>query len=91
MKNRYIHLIGISILLILIVLLYPIGLGTTTPSKSYYPCNKTGSLPDGSYCIYDDFTDSFVISLLIILIPIIIIIGIIIFSYPKEKNDNEKI
>jgi len=93
MKNRYIHIIGISIILILIGLFYPIGLGITTPSKSYYPCNQTGSLPDGSYCIYDDFSDTSVITLLIILLPIIAIIGIIVFSYKpkkKENNSNEK-
>jgi len=90
MKNKYIHIIGISIILILIAFIYPVGLGITTPSQSYYPCNKTGILPDGSYCIYDDFSDTSVITFFIILIPIITIIGLLILFYPSKSESNER-
>lgn len=79
MKNRYIHLIGISILLILIALFYPVGLGITTPSQSYY---------NDTICFgCNEPQDPLIEILLIILIPIIALIGIILlFIKPKKKE-----
>lgn len=82
MKRIYSILI-IAIALIVIGFIYPIGLGITTPSISYYKndtiCFDCGVPPD-----------FLVIKLLIILIPIIIIVGVIVLFYPSKNESNEK-
>jgi len=78
MKKIY-NILIIAIALIIIAFIYPVGLGTTTPSKSYYR--------NDTICLDCDVPpDYFMINLMIILLPIIAIVAIIVFFYPSKKQ-----